>query len=170
MNYSSIIEFKLIWIICTGCSFTLNMCLIHNFIMMWHAQLLFRDISCCSNDFPSAGATSHFILKTPFLAANSNRLFSFQYDLLLFIIIIRSNLLVDLLIIMHWMCYRVDIVVLQLIFVWKVDIAFVIDRWVHSIIDPLCDELQELFVDIQLEHNFNNLLLICNARVCSYCF
>ena len=148
MYNASVVKFKLIWVIGTRCSFTLDMSLVHNLIVLWDPKLLFCSICCSCHNLATAWSSSHFVLQTSFLAADSNWLLSLKYYILLFLFITSSHLLIMLLIVVHWLSDWIDIIVLQLIFIRQVYVALVVNSWVHTVIDSLSYKSQELFIYI----------------------
>ena len=62
------------------------------------------------------------------------------------------------------MSNRIYIKVLELVLIWNLHMTFLVYRGEHPIFQPWLDELNYLFINIQLEQDFIELAWLSNTR------
>lgn len=151
-----VIKVELVWVVGAGSSFTVDVCLLNDFVVVRYSKLLVGSISCCYNNLSAAWVASSFASLVADLASTSQRLLPSW--------IIVTELRHHLALIGHRMSDWIHIKVLELVLVWNLHITLLVYGWEHPIFQPWLNELDYLFINIQLEQDLIELAWLSNTR------
>jgi len=161
-------------VISTGRSFALEVGLLHHFILLRKAQLLVGSVRRRNDDLPSAGVASLVLerrLSTVLLAAIADRLLPPQRVLLLVRTVEALLLLANLSLVSHGVSYAVNIVVgivrfllvLVLLLIRNLHCSILVHLREHAKLEALANQLNDVFLDVQLEHHLHDLVAVGDA-------